>query len=391
MADNVFRLDDSWGKVKKIAVWGYGRHGRRIVDRLQNDFEITAVVDNAPHKAGTTPSGIPVIRYGDAEDVLRNNKVVVTTQNLYYQQIKVLLDGIGMTEDRDYTTWRQFIAEWYYRYRGQICMPKTDISITPQCTLNCEKCQLFMPYWKNRRQRRYETIKEDADLYFRCVDYVFDMDIVGGEPLLHTELAEILGYIGKNYRDKIGYLGLITNGTLVPPQEVVSILKEYGIGVSISDYSRELHYDERIGELCSLLEGNGIQYFRNSNIEWFDFGFPGQVFHYTGEKAAEHMRCCGTVCHALRDKKFYYCGIASAAYQAGLFPEETYGAVELPEIKTDDIDSRKALLECCLGDVGVGALKFCGVCGGFGNDNPYKVEVARQLSRKNGHYGRFLQ
>ncbi len=101
-----------------------------------------------------------------------------------------------------------------------------------------------MPYWKNKKESKYEAIKEDIDLYFRCVDYVFDMEIVGGESLLHTELAEILEYIGEKYNSKIGYLGIITNGTILPSQNIISILKEYGIGVSISDYSKKLYYEK---------------------------------------------------------------------------------------------------------------------------------------------------
>ncbi len=74
MFDNCFKLDDSWGKINKIVIWGYGRHGKRIVDKLQKDFEIIAIIDSDPHKIGTTKDGIPIIQFDDAEDILKKIK-----------------------------------------------------------------------------------------------------------------------------------------------------------------------------------------------------------------------------------------------------------------------------------------------------------------------------
>ncbi len=53
--------------------------------------------------------------------------MIVTTQNYYFQQIKLLLDSIGMNDNVDYAIWQQFIAEWYFEYRKMVYILKTDI------------------------------------------------------------------------------------------------------------------------------------------------------------------------------------------------------------------------------------------------------------------------
>lgn len=55
--------------------------------------------------------------------------------------------------------------------------------------MKCKKCTLFIPYWKNKESFKIEQLREDIDDYFRCVDYVLDMNIVGGEPFLYNKLG----------------------------------------------------------------------------------------------------------------------------------------------------------------------------------------------------------
>jgi len=92
------------------------------------------------------------------------------------------------------------------------------------------------------------------DIYFKCVDYLLDLDIVGGEPFLFSRLPEFIRYLGENYRHRIGYVGFITNGTIIPKDEVLDLLAQYSIEVSISDYSKDILYQNRVEELCKILE-----------------------------------------------------------------------------------------------------------------------------------------
>lgn len=371
--------DELWKDVEEIVLFGYGRQGRRLLNTLQQDFKVVAIVENDAQKAGITVNGIPVLFFGDAVEVLRKSKVIVTTAEYHYKEIKKQLMEIGLTEYKDFVMYQPFIMEWYYKYKKKIYVTKTDVTVTSLCSLKCEKCTLFMPYWKNKTSFDLRQLKADADSYFRCVDFVLDMNIVGGEPFLYKELDEILSWYGEYYRDKIGYLGIITNGTIIPKESTLEIIKKYNISVSISDYSEAVKNKSHVDELCEVLEEKKIEYVTNSKIQWFDFGFPQNKYCYEGDAAKVHMEHCNTICHCLNEGKLYYCATAWAAYKAGLYPEGSGGIIRLDEIDEKNLADRKRILDCCSGDVKGGFIDFCRVCGGYGDDNGNQVETAVQL------------
>ena len=378
------KLDkDEWKEIRSIVLFGYGRQGKRLYKALKSDFEIPAIVENDVKKGGKTEDGTPIISFSDASDVLNDNKIIVTTAEYHYKEIKKQLMEAGLEEYKDFVMYQQFVSEWYYEFKQKIYLLKTDIMVTPACSLNCENCSQFVPYWKDREPFSLECLKQDLDRYFSCVDYVMDMNIVGGEPLLYKELDEYIDYIGTNYRNKIGYLGIITNGTIIPRESTLDRMKRFDIGVSISDYSKEVPYSDKIDKLCEILEHKEISYVRNIDIQWFDFGFPKKTYNYSEVDCPKHMENCNTICHCLHDKKVYYCGTAWAAERAGIFPKDENGYVDLEKIDVDSMEDKRRILECCLGNIESGYLKFCKVCGGYGNDNDNRVITGKQCSRKN--------
>lgn len=374
--------NQEWESVSDIILFGYGRQGKRLYKALKKDFKIVAIVENDISKQGRkTEDGISILSFNDAMLLLKQHKIIVTTAEYHYKQIQLQLKEIGLVEYKDFVMYQQFVSEWYYKFKKKVYILKTDIMVTPACSLNCENCSQFVPYWRDKTPFRLNELKQDLDLYFSAVDYVMDMNIVGGEPFLYNELDEYISYLGKNYRAQIGYLGIITNGTIIPKNETFELMKKYDIGVSISDYSKEVNYKNKIDMLCKKIEENNISYVRNENIQWFDFGFPHNTYDYKDEECAKHMRNCNTICHCLNDGKVFYCGTAWAAQKAGIFPKDKKNCVDLREIDNKKMEDKKNIIECCLGNVDDGYIEFCKVCGGYGNDNDNRVVTAKQKNR----------
>lgn len=374
--------DQEWNFVTDIVLFGYGRQGKRLYKALKKDFRIVAIVENDVTKQGErTEDDVSILSFDDAISLMKQYKTIVTTAEYHYKEIRLQLKGIGLVENKDFAMYQQFVSEWYYKYKKKIYLLKTDIMVTPVCSLNCGNCSQFVPYWKDKKPFDINELKHDLDLYFSAVDFVMDMNIVGGEPFLYHNLDEYINYIGEKYRSKIGYLGVITNGTIIPKDSTFKLIKKYDIGISISDYSKEVNYREKIDLLCKKIIEEDIQYVRNENIQWFDFGFPHNPYHYENEECATHMTNCNTICHCLNDGKVYYCGTAWAAEKAGIFAKDKKSYVELCDIDFNNIEDRKKIIECCLGNVEDGYIEFCKVCGGYGNDNDNRVVTAKQKNR----------
>ena len=375
--------DKYWKKLDKIVIFGFGRQGKKRYSTLKRDFDIAAIVDNSLEKQGRQIDEHIILSFDQAVSFLQQYKIIVTTSQYYYQAIRGQLSSIGLNEYVDYIMYQQFVTEWYYKYRNKVNVLKTDISLTTLCTLNCENCMQFLPYWKDgrRKENPLEEIKENVDIYFACVDYLLDLDVVGGEPFLYRNLNEFIRYIGENYRNRIGYIGFITNGMIVPEEETLELLSKYSMDVSISDYSEDIEYKHQIEKLCEKLEQYDISYMRNKQIDWFDFGFPKDLYHYEGEAAVQHMQCCNSIEHILDDKKLFYCGLEWSAQKGGLYPIEEKAYVDLVDIKEGRVD-RKDILEMILANIEGGCMEFCKVCGGFGIDNNNRVATAKQMPRE---------
>lgn len=175
-------------------------------------------------------------------------------------------------------------------------------------------------------------------------------------------------------------MGFITNGMIVPEDDILELLKEYSMDVSISDYSEDIDYKHKIDQICEKLEKYKISYMRNKHIDWFDFGFPKNRYLYEGEDAVRHMQCCNSIEHILDDKKLFYCGLEWSAQKGGLFPIEEKAYVDLEKMVSGEVE-RKAILEMIMANIEGGYMEFCKVCGGFGIDNNNRVETAKQLKK----------
>ena len=370
-----------WEDIHDIILFGYGRQGKKMLKTLSRDFKVVAIIDNSADKQGGETDGIKILSFEQAKPLLGEYKVIVTASQYYYTAIKQQLIAFGLVEHVDFVMYQQFVTEWYYKFRKQVNILKTDISLTTYCTLNCENCMQFLPYWKNKKENSLEEIKTNLDTYFKCIDYLLDLDIVGGEPFLYSRLEEFITYLGQRYRHRIGYAGFITNGTIIPKDSVLDLLRQYHIDVSISDYSGDIDYANRIDELCEALENKGISYMRNKHIDWFDFGFPKKLYSYEGEAAVNHMQRCNSIEHVLDDEKLYYCGLEWAAQKAGLFAAEEKGYVDLKKIFNGPLEDRKKILELIMANIPDGYLDFCKVCGGFGIDNNNRVPTAKQYKK----------
>lgn len=374
--------DEYWSDLKDIVIFGCGRQGKKMFATLSKDFNIIAVVDNSEKKQGQLFEGMTVESFNQALTKLKTYKVIVTASQYYYQVIREqLIDEAGLEEYKDFVMYQQFVTEWYFKYKGKINVLKTDISLTTKCTLNCENCMQFLPYWKEgkRKENDIREIKDNLDIYFQSVDYVLDFDIVGGEPFLYSKIDEFITYIGEKYRNRVGYIGFITNGMIIPKNSTLELISKYDMDVSISDYSENIIYKHRIPELVELLDKYQIDYMWNKNIDWFDFGFPKDRYHYEGEQAIQHMQCCNSIEHILDDKKLFYCGLEWSAQKGGLYPIEEKAYVDLVRLASDRSE-RQQILEMILANIEGGCLEFCKVCGGFGIDNNNRVETAKQVN-----------
>lgn len=365
---NVFeKLSEDWRNIEKVIIFGWGKYGQRLIDSILKDFEIRAIIDNDSEKNGITYNSIPIVALERASDFIKNYKIIVMTHNEAYADISKMLNAIGLHEYFDYCKIERFAVEWYWRFRGGVNVFELHTSVTTRCTLKCLKCNMFMPYYDAPGDMSCEQLKTEFDMLFEHIDYVYNYEFLGGEAFLNKDLNDILSYLFENYGERIAQVGIITNGTIIPDEDIWELLKKYRVYLSISDYTATVPYTERLERFISCAEEHGIRYKVLRSLQWKDFGFPEQPCSYNNVR--QHMLCCGPVFHGYNDGRLYYCHVSWGAEQCGLIKLDCDDYIDLKQIDKNDFFGKQQLAKYSLGEWDRGYVSMCKLCAGCGNDN----------------------
>jgi hypothetical protein len=161
---------------------------------------------------------------------------------------------------------------------------------------------------------------------------VSTIHLMGGEPLLHREINEIMT-ITRHYFKKTK-IEIVTNGILLPKQEKKfwETCREYNIGISISYYPIKIDWTEIIAK------ANDYRVNLRSNINTAERTFSNARLDINGKQNYKNaFRKCTSNTINLRDGKLFTC---SWIPYSGYFAQYFHNNVEA--IDADYIDIYKA-------------------------------------------------
>lgn len=371
-------LTDDWKYISELVVYGFGKVAHDNIDFFKSSFNIAYIVDSDKEKCNCEFKGISVKHVDDVKDDLKNYKIVIMTANRNAALVGEDLEKFGLQSGKDFCSMEQFLTEWFWNYKKKVCLMEVHSTITSRCTLKCKHCNMFMPYYREHVDYTAKDILEDLELLFRHVDYIVAYEILGGEPLINGELADMIRQIGDRYGNRIGNIGIITNGTLLPDEQLIEISKKYNVKYDFSDYTDVVDYKKRFDSAVKIVSDAGLRYSVNRFLIWCDFGFLVNNRMYDFDKVREHMLSCGPIFHGLNDGKYYYCHVSWSADKAKLLKNVSDDYIDLRTLDDDD-RAKEAILEHSNGNMAKGFVKLCKICGGCGNDNTEFVKAAEQM------------
>lgn len=382
--DDFFRLSEDWGELLNegsIVPYGIGRIGRRVLPALLKEFKIPFLIDK--RKESEKVLGRYVFDLAEATPVIKENnlKIVVTTVRYSYNEIAKELTRCGFKEYQDFCMFERFAEEWNLRWKNRCVLSKIDTVITSRCTLRCRNCNLFIGYANRHADIRFNDLKKNFDIFFDSVDYVYEYTLLGGEPFMHAELDQILGYLMEKYSDKIGKVNLISNGTVVPCENVLELMKKYEMTVHISDYTQAVNYRKKLIEVIETFSEKNIEYYVIPNNIWKDVKYPQKEF--TAENPREHMLLCGHSTHSVGNGKLYWCDPAFAAECFTGFRAMEDDSLDLVRNKENNskYETTRNILKYMLGDVNErGYMSICEKCAGVGRDNNEIITAGLQMN-----------
>ena len=302
-----------------------------------------------------------------------NGDNVIITSDEYKQYYKEYLDKRGIK----YTWYKNIASIWPFVLTQKVHIFQTDVLVTEKCNLACSFCNMFIPHYELPKHRDAQIILSDIDSYFNLVDYVSIFHLVGGEPFLHPNIKDIIEYILEKYSDKIDKFIITTNGTVLPKEEILEVLKHNNVILSVSNYSNKLEkLKSKVERVVDTYKVNNINHYVRNNIEWYDFGDLRIKNNMSEEDLINHFDSCTAPFRGLNDGKFYYCHLNTSAVLTKLFPLNDNDYVNLSDVSSED------LIKFDLGFTELGYITFCDNCNGCNTGIKVPVSYKEQGLRK---------
>ncbi len=255
-----------------------------------------------------------------------------------------------------------------YKLFNKLILYRTEITITQRCTLKCEKCANLIPLFEKPETYDVETVKNEMKGLFDSVDKIVLLRILGGEPFIHKNIAEIVTCAANS--QKVGKVEIVTNGTILPSDEVLKSFSNKKVIIVISDYAELSRHKNDIVKKCEELRVNCRICYNKLGDKWLDAGGLHKR-DKTKKQLKKQLLSCAMMCRNVQNGRLYYCPRASFGSFLGVEGQEN-DSVDL--LSKDVKEKRKRIFElnqkrlitaCNYCDMGTKAMK--------------QIEIARQI------------
>ncbi len=372
--DHLFQQID---QKKSFYLFGMGDYGLQFLNIFKTEIHIKGFIDNDPSKQGNAIKGIHC--YSLEDIVLSNNEGIILTMSQIARIIPIEeLTMAGYKRNENFFIIEEFLSIYYVYKKDKIYFSSVSFLPSTACNLNCINCLNFNPFAKQFYIRKWEELVNDIDLFFSCVDRIMLFHISGGEPLMYKYTSDLIEYIDKHYGDRIDTLRMVTNGTIVPNEDILKKLSQCRVEITVDDYRDAVpKFRECFNQLINKLESYQIKHYINKADSWIDLA-PEKTDYsdWSESQLQKHKENCNQSWQELRNGKLYSCNYAAYATVAGIAGkqdlEEVYDLTKFSPSK------KKELVEFRLGYSAKGYTNFCKKCRGFTPENNEKVVPAKQ-------------
>ena len=221
---------------------------------------------------------------------------------------------------------------------GALHLERLNIVMTERCTLNCRYCSSLMPLYKNPEDCNTSLLLKSIDRLLTCVDFIYHMEVLGGEPLLHKDLPSVITKLAQY--DSILQIDIITNGTILPRHGLLDCLKHDNICVVVNDYGR---LSKKKDALCDALDKAGVKNRQNRNWAWADLGgFEPRNRNEVGLTRL-FQECNFSTCTELLHGELYRCPRSSHGTNTGMISRYAEDYVEVCDDSTSAEDLKERI------------------------------------------------
>lgn len=349
--------ENIYDKTSELIVYGASVYGEIAFYTLQTlgitpDFFCDRAIEKdyyfdvkviKPHELNLHKNAVIIIASSDYFQEIRKQLSDTGCKNLYNMNylLNVKID-IGMLSAR--------AADFYDKKEAYIAIanaedseeylnfPRVQFVVTSACSLRCKDCISLMQYYENPKNSDIDLYKAGFDRLMNCVNNIFDLRILGGEPFVNRDMYKIIEWYHDS--DKIKMISVFTNGTIIPDEKNMIQLKREKVRVHISDYGFNR---EKIMKLEAAFEKNNVRYYVQPYDFWQDSGNLLKRNYTEKKKQYLFERCYERECFSYFNGRLYHCPRAAHGINIGVMPDIKDEYVDLMDNSIDENEILKQL------------------------------------------------
>lgn len=179
-----------------------------------------------------------------------------------------------------------------------------EFQIVDHCNLNCRGCAHFSNISeKNSIDAR--VLVKNMDQFNKRVGYVYSVALMGGEPLLHPDIVDIIEYTRDRF--PISEIRIVTNGLLLDrmPKEFYRTCRKCRILIYVTKYPPTVN---KIPQIRKVLSSYGIRYFISSTVRQFSESLNPAG---TSDAGNTFGNCGRKECTIIKNDRLYICSVSA--------------------------------------------------------------------------------
>lgn len=303
----------------KNYIFGTGTFAAEVAKRLDKfGIKIESFInirDKNKEIPNTVYNNIPAYYVEDIGKIDNNSNIIIAKKPMFmgnaidYLRKNEFKNVYAVNEEIFFS--EQKTKDELLRYFDRINLEKPflnylEINIVDQCNLNCKGCAHFSNICDNNFVS-LDKYKQDLEIIAEKF-YLYNFRLLGGEPLLHPQLPELVDITRKILPNS--RIIIVTNGLLINKLDdsVLKKISENNVIISISLYKPTFQI---LNNIINILKQYDINYLIND--DYFKNPEVIEKFHTrlstTKSKKGylANERCSGRFCRFLRDGKISKC------------------------------------------------------------------------------------
>ena len=348
---NIEKLMHKTFDTPPIVIFGADICGRLLARHLKlQNIHIACFVDNNLNKCIDDLEGLPVIHTGNLTSfplesvflvastyihdifhqlldlgffrVLPTSKILQELPQEKLNELPAIQGGIhgrgNFKQDFvPYVVSNMITSQEKYLSDDLVFIRSIDLIITEKCSLKCKDCANLMQYYEKPVDISTNELIEDVKDIVSVVDEINEIRIIGGEPLVNRNFATIISQILPI--KKINKVCVYTNGTVVPSDKQMELLKSSKIFFFITNYGILSRQKEK---LLAQLKKYNINHNLQDAYGWTECGTIGQRHRNTKDNEYIFTNCCAKNFLSMTDGNLYRCPFSANIVRLNGMPDE---------------------------------------------------------------------